>query len=591
MKLLKQSLFASLKQSSSVHSVFLNPVFPSFLCVCAALVFLANCSSSGAANTGGGGGGGGGGSAPVATLSPKMGVTFPDPVPIGMTGGPAPVMLTNTGNATLNITNFAIAGADPGDFKIASNTCGATLDPNANCTIEVTFSPTQNGIRNASFQVTDNAGGSPQSIPLTGTGTGTGNGPSCTGSALPQPQTNVTSQLSFVAPGVTVMQLTANGCNRFYYFDAPAYSSTANQIIYTNFVTDTGNTIMSANPDGTGAAILSSQTGAQPFVSPDGTLVYYDKPDLQGATPGGEDIFGGFLSAFTEFRITNLDAKAESPLPVWEISPASPDPAGGQDIAFSPDTVLHLVHVLPNGTSQPGTSVFPATLTLTDPENAGTFHRLRLNPKFPNILIYKRNASSQGTGATPELWLVDLNSCTNGTCPASINMIANIPGVAAQSPKGDHFVWSPDGLDLDFLEPDLADSWLAMNVVNPNGTLNLTNGNIAASQLHELGPFGGMTADFCVFPHDWPTATILGCMAGPASTSNAKTAYLMSTDGKGTTKLLAASDANVLTINGTPMAQFIVDDTHLMFNSDRTQSGGSQTVQIYVITGFTLSVP
>ena len=117
-------------------------------------------------------------------------------------------------------------------------------------------------------------------------------------------------------------------------------------------------------------------------------------------------------------------------------------------------------------------------------------------------------------------------------------------------------------------------------MVNSNGTLN------DAFTLQELGPFTNMTADYCVFPPDWPTSTVLACIAGPASPSDAKTLYLMSSDGKGTTKLLAASDAPVLTINGTPMPQFAQDDQHLMFNSDRTG-----IPQIYLITGFTLTVP
>ncbi len=41
----------------------------------------------------------------------------------------------------------------------------------ANCTVTVTFSPTSSGLRPGSLSITDNAGGSPQSVVLTGTGT------------------------------------------------------------------------------------------------------------------------------------------------------------------------------------------------------------------------------------------------------------------------------------------------------------------------------------------------------------------------------------------------------------------------------------
>lgn len=536
--------------------------------LCAGL--LSGCISGSASSAGRGGGNG-----PLASLSPKLGLTFP-PQGVGTTSAPEPVTLANNGSDTLDITSIAISGTNAGAFAIESNACGASLSPSAACIINITFTQATAGTLTASLTITSNASNSPQAIQLIG-GAGV-----CAGAPTPQMQTDVTSQLSFHAAGVTVMQITNNSCNRFYYFDALAFSSTVNKIVYTNFVTNSGNTIMSANPDGTSALMRMSDTGAQPFISPDGSLLYYDKPIISGVQ-GGEDIFGGFLSNFQEFRITNLDVPPESPLPVWEISPSSSDPAGGNDIAFSPDISLHLVHVLTNGTSQPGTSQFPSTLTLNDPESANTFHRLRMNPKFPNIVMYKRNASSLGTEATPEVWLVDLNTCAAGVCSSNniTNLVANLPGT--QSPKADHMIWSPNGLDIAFLEPDIGDYWIARNIVKVSNSIATINTGFT---LQELGPFSGMTANFCVFPHDWPTATVLACMSGPGSLFNPEISFLMSTDGNGTTKLLAASDALVLTINGTPMPQFAQDDQHLMFNSDRTGS-----VELYVISGFTLTVP
>lgn len=273
-----------------------------------------------------------------------------------------------------------------------------------------------------------------------------------------------------------------------------------------------------------------------------------------------------------------MDVPPQAPLPVWQISSASPDPAGGYDIAFSPDTLLHRVHVQTDGTSQALT-----TITLNDPESNATFHRLRMNPKFPNIVMYKRNQTG-ATAAQVELWVVDLNTCTNSACSASQikNLVASLPGPNGQTPKADHMAWSPDGLHVAFLEPDIGDFWIARNVVNANGTLN------SGLTLQELGPFADpqITADYCVFPPDWPNKTVLACVAGPGSMSNPKTFYLMSSDGVGTMKLLAASDAQIITINGTPMMQFVQDDQHLMVNSDRTGNP-----EVYLLSGFTLSVP
>jgi hypothetical protein len=521
-----------------------------------------------------------GGDQPSVSLS-STSLTFGDET-VGVKSGAKTVTLTNTGGATLNITNITASG----DFA-ETNTCGTSVISGGNCSINATFTPTIAGTRTGSVSITDNAGASPQSVSLTGTGTSGGGGgggtpgTGCTGAPQSQVQTNVTSQLSYAntAAGVQVDQITDNATNRFYYFDVPAYSATVNEILYVDY--SSGNVIVTANTDGTGAQQISpGNTGSQAFFSGDGKLAYYAKPVNDGV-PGGEDIYGILVNnagACQEMRLSNLDVPPMAPLPVWEISSSSVDAAGGQDIAFSPDTLVHRVHVQTDGTS-----VALPTITLSDPENNATFHRLRLNPKFPNIAMYKRN-STAGTTASPEVWLVDLNNCPSGTCPAgsSINVIANVTVPPGHIPSGGHIAWSPDGLTIAFSEPDIADYWLARNVVNSDGTIN--NG----FTLQEIGPYGqpAMTADYCAFPPGWPTQTLMACLAGPASAVNPKTMYLMSSDGNGTTKLLTATDAQVLTINGTPMPQYGQDNTHLMFNSDRTG-----ITQVYVTSGFTASVP
>ncbi len=76
------------------------------------------------------------------------------------------VTVTNTGNATLNISDVAITG----DFAVLSNTCGAQILAGNNCAIVVVFTPTTKGTRNGILQLTDNAANNPQKVTLTGTG-------------------------------------------------------------------------------------------------------------------------------------------------------------------------------------------------------------------------------------------------------------------------------------------------------------------------------------------------------------------------------------------------------------------------------------
>ncbi len=76
------------------------------------------------------------------------------------------VTLTNTGSTALTITSIVAKG----NFS-QINTCGASVAAGANCTITVTFRPTDSGLRFGSITLTDNAPTSPQVISLTGTGT------------------------------------------------------------------------------------------------------------------------------------------------------------------------------------------------------------------------------------------------------------------------------------------------------------------------------------------------------------------------------------------------------------------------------------
>src|SRR5207253_3020646 len=63
-----------------------------------------------------------------------------------------------------------MTGANSGDFA-QTNNCGTTVAAGANCTINVTFTPTATGTRSGALTVTDNATNSPQTASLSGTGT------------------------------------------------------------------------------------------------------------------------------------------------------------------------------------------------------------------------------------------------------------------------------------------------------------------------------------------------------------------------------------------------------------------------------------
>jgi hypothetical protein len=104
---------------------------------------------------------------PAVTLSPTS-LTFPSQ-PVGTFSSPLQATLTNSGGAALSITNVVRSG----DFYLTCN-CEGTLEPGASCTMNVTFTPTLGGTRSGNVSITDNAPGSPQKLPLSGTASGNG---------------------------------------------------------------------------------------------------------------------------------------------------------------------------------------------------------------------------------------------------------------------------------------------------------------------------------------------------------------------------------------------------------------------------------
>src|SRR5439155_352799 len=100
---------------------------------------------------------------PAITLSPTA-LTFAAQN-VGLTSAVQPVTLSNTGSGALAITSIAVSG----DFG-QTDTCGGSLAAGANCTINVTFTPTASGARSGTLTVTDNAVSNPRTVLLAGTG-------------------------------------------------------------------------------------------------------------------------------------------------------------------------------------------------------------------------------------------------------------------------------------------------------------------------------------------------------------------------------------------------------------------------------------
>jgi hypothetical protein len=100
----------------------------------------------------------------AVTLLPKN-LNFGD-VTVGQTSSPQSVTLMNSGSNPLHVASIVPSG----DYA-QTNDCGTSVPAQSSCTINVTFTPTQTGVRTGAIVISDSdLGTSPQTIPLTGTG-------------------------------------------------------------------------------------------------------------------------------------------------------------------------------------------------------------------------------------------------------------------------------------------------------------------------------------------------------------------------------------------------------------------------------------
>ena len=100
-------------------------------------------------------------SAPSLSFSPQT---------VGTTSAAQSVTLSVPGSVGLTIGSIAVTGANSGDFHESDN-CGSNVAAGAQCSINVSFTPTAVGSRVGAVTITDNAAGSPETVSLSGSGT------------------------------------------------------------------------------------------------------------------------------------------------------------------------------------------------------------------------------------------------------------------------------------------------------------------------------------------------------------------------------------------------------------------------------------
>ncbi|HEY6947042.1 MAG TPA: choice-of-anchor D domain-containing protein [Candidatus Acidoferrum sp.] len=297
------------------------------------------------------------GTAPIVSFGGTTSLNFNNQL-VGSTSASQTVTLTNTGTATLTISGsgISITGANSGDFA-ETNTCGSSVAAGANCTISVTFKPTATGARNASLSVTDNASGSPQSIPLTGTGVA----PAVT---LSPTSLTFAGQLITTASSVQSVTLTNSGTSPLTISSITVTGTNASDFAQTNTCPASSSTLaVNANcsisvtftPAATGSrtasvSIADNASGSPHTFSLMGTGTDYSLAAASGANcpSGGNCSTSATISAGStatyDLQVTPSNgfngnvALACSGAPgasTCTVSPASVPPAGSASYAFT----------------------------------------------------------------------------------------------------------------------------------------------------------------------------------------------------------------------------------------------------------------
>lgn len=126
---------------------------------------------------------------PAVTLVPTL-LDFGN-VTTSVTSAIKTVTVTNSGNAVLNSSSITVTGTNSADYAI-TNHCGLTLSAGANCTVDVTVTPSGTGARTANLHLVNDAASSPQNVPLT-----------VNGVAAPAPRVSLSpTALSFSPPSI-----------------------------------------------------------------------------------------------------------------------------------------------------------------------------------------------------------------------------------------------------------------------------------------------------------------------------------------------------------------------------------------------------
>jgi hypothetical protein len=269
------------------------------------------------------------GIAPVAALIPVP-LTFGVQVN-ATTSAAQTVVLSNTGDAPLNITGISIGGANASDFAVVPGSCGAVLPALSVCSVGVTFTPAASGIRNATLSVASSDPVNPLiTDPLSGTGTAVALSPAAI--SFPNQTVGATSASWTITLGnagpaaLTINSITLTGANATDFTlnnqcNATVASGRSCTIRVRFAPTATGLrsaavTVITSDVGIPQASVALSGTGTQPALSASPTTLTFSSPLNQTSAAQVVTVSNAGTSPLTITRInmggTNLGQFAQT---------------------------------------------------------------------------------------------------------------------------------------------------------------------------------------------------------------------------------------------------------------------------------------
>lgn len=285
-------------------------------------------------------------------------------------------------------------------------------------------------------------------------------------------------------------------------------------------------------------------------LSPDGRLISYLR--MNDAPEGGFDLYAYDLNRPGEFRITrsNFTAKSE----YVKTSPATWDSAAKAFIlAFAVDRDLYVVRT--GAAIRANSRLKP--VVVADPDDAFPFHRLRLNPVYPHLLFYRREAKVNPRAVVgrmaPRMYVTDLRS----SAPRGVKLFRDGGDVDPSHPG-----WTPDGRKI-----AVAGIWAEFPVVNEKGNIPESL-ELGYADGRQIGPFGRDNAKFARAM--WGAYSPDGRKIAVATVPTKKAPgelYLMDRQ-RGTVRRLVQTKLRGGSMAGEPIVSFVGNSRKILLSTD-----------------------